>query len=372
MLSPEFLTRAYRRVKSRRTKALAVAGMRLLRMRYLVIRIDTTNLCNLRCRMCYYSAEKPRKRQEMDPDLFQRIARDVFGRTRFLYLSCATEPLMNRDFPAFLDCTAEHRVPFTSFCTNGMLLTEPVVDSAIAAGLSEIIFSVDGATPQTYEYIRRGAKWDKLLAALDLLHSKKARAGADRPVGRINFTCMKRNIAEMPALIGLAAEHGVGNVHVRHLLAFGDGDGEMTAAEQMAYKTDFNRIARETQSQADRLAVRLFLPDPIPQAQPPPAAAPRPANTARREANPYCLIPWFEFIINPVGDVRLCSAFPPFGNLREQSFDEIYNGPRIKDLRRRLLRRSPDACSWTCSQEAYDVSPEPGGADADAGTNTKP
>ena len=36
-------------------KPLAVNTMRLLGMRHLVIRMYTINLCNLRCKMCYYS-----------------------------------------------------------------------------------------------------------------------------------------------------------------------------------------------------------------------------------------------------------------------------------------------------------------------------
>ncbi len=358
MLSPELLTRLYRRIQSRRAKAFAIAAMRFLRMRHLVIRMDTTNLCNLGCRLCYYSAGKRRKRQEMDLDLFEKIARDLFPRTRFLYLSCATEPLMSRAFAAFLDRMATYRVPFTSFCTNGMLLTEQVVDSAINAGLSEIIFSVDGATPETYEYIRRGAKWDILLEKLDLLRSRKEQANSERPVGRRNFTCMQRNILEVPAMIRVAAEHGIRNVHVRHLLPFTDEDEEMGYMEQMGYRNTFNKVAKEAKAEADRLNVHLFLPDPIPEKSPTQAASSASRSPRKAEANPYCLIPWFHFIIKPTGDVRLCSVFPPFGSLREQSFKEIYNSLRMRELRKALLRRPPDACSWKCSQEAYDVAPE--------------
>ena len=353
MLSPEILISLYRRIRSRRLKAWAVAVMRAAGVRYLVIRMDTTNLCNLRCRMCYYSAEQKRKSQQMDVALFDKIAGEVFPLTRFLYLSCATEPLMNRNFADFLDSVGRHHVPFTSFCTNGILLSERVVESAIRANLSEIIFSVDGATPETYEYIRRGARWKTLVEKLDLFRALKEKAGTERPVGRINFTCMSRNIHELPPLVRFASEHGIRNIHVRHLLAFTDGASEMSCRDQMEYRKCFNRVAQEAQAEARRLALELFLPDPIPDPTPPTAPAP---PSRKREANPYCLIPWFQAIIGPTGDYRLCSRFRPFGNLRDQSFATIYWSSAMQQLRRDLLRRRPGACSWTCGEEAYAAS----------------
>src|SRR5438309_4337127 len=116
MLNPEILIQVHRRLKARKLKALALNTMRVLGMRHLVIRMDTINLCNLRCKMCYYSSDYMRKREEMDVATFRRIANEVFPKTRFLYLSCATEPLTNKNFAALVRIAGEYNVPFTSFC----------------------------------------------------------------------------------------------------------------------------------------------------------------------------------------------------------------------------------------------------------------
>src|SRR3954469_3590110 len=50
MLGPEILTRVHRRVKGSKLKALVFAAMRTLGLRHLVVRMDTINLCNLRCK----------------------------------------------------------------------------------------------------------------------------------------------------------------------------------------------------------------------------------------------------------------------------------------------------------------------------------
>src|SRR5438067_5013664 len=122
MLSPDSLVRVYRNVRSRKVKALAFHAVRGAGLRHLVVRMDTINLCNLRCKMCYYSFDYKRKKEQMDVELFSKIADEIFAKTRFLYLSCATDPLMNKQFADFVQITGKYTVPFTSFCTNGQLL----------------------------------------------------------------------------------------------------------------------------------------------------------------------------------------------------------------------------------------------------------
>jgi len=154
--------------------------------------------------MCYYSFDYKRKKEQMDLPLFRKIADEVFPKTRFLYLSCATEPLMNKEFSDYLYVTGEYKVPFTSFCTNGQLITEKVVDASIRSAISEIIFSIDGATAETYEAIRRGGKWDRLVKNLDLVAMMKREAKTRKPAVRMNFTCMQTNIEELPAMVDFA------------------------------------------------------------------------------------------------------------------------------------------------------------------------
>ena len=340
MFSPESLIRVHRRIKNRKFKALGVNAMRLLGLRHMVIRMDTINLCNLRCKMCYYSSDYNRKKEQMDLSLFRKIAEQVFPKTRFLYLSCATEPLMNKEFASFVRTAGEFKVPFTSFCTNGQLLREDIIQACIDTGQSEIIFSIDGATAGTYEEIRRGGKWGRLLEKLDLLASMKQKLKAEKPVTRINFTCMMSNIHELPAMVRLASDHAVSSLHVRHLLAY--SDEQNSYREQMTYLKVFNSVAEEAKSEARARGIDLFLPDPVGNRQ---------QNTGKTcvtdasqmEANQYCVLPWVQGIISWNGDYRICSTHRKLGNFNEQNFDDIYDGPKMREIRRRLLCSQNDA-----------------------------
>jgi len=358
MLGPETLIRIHRRIRNRGIKALGVNAMRALGYRYMVIRMDTINLCNLRCKMCYYSSDYHRKKEEMDLPLFRRIAEQVFPKTRFLYLSCATEPTLNKQFASFVRTAGEYKVPFTSFCTNGQLLREDVIQACIETKTSEIIFSVDGATAETYEEIRRGGKWGRLLEKLDLLASMKHRSKAAKPVTRINFTCMLSNIHELRAMVRLASDHGVRSLHVRHLLAYTDEQNSFR--EQMRYLRNFNDAAEEANQEARTRGIDLFLPDPVSNKH---QSVGKTCLTdpSQLEANSYCVLPWMQGIISWSGDYRICSTHRKLGNFKEQTFEEIYNGPKMRDIRRRMLGHSVDSCSWNCHEEAYEAPELDGG-----------
>jgi MoaA/NifB/PqqE/SkfB family radical SAM enzyme len=352
MLNPQLLVQIHRRIKGRKIKALAVNTMRALGMRHLVIRMDTINLCNLRCKMCYYSSDYNRKKDEMDLPTFRSIADQVFPKTRFLYLSCATEPTMNKQFAKIVEATGEYGVPFTSFCTNGQLLKADIIQASIGAKISEIIFSVDGATAETYEDIRRGGKWNRLLEKVGLLASMKQQAGSAKPVARINFTCMLRNIHELPAMVHFAADHGVRSLHVRHLLSY--TDEENSCPEQMSYLRNFNSIAAEAKKEAEARQIDLFLPDAVKGSRRT-AGKTCLTDASQLEANPYCLLPWFQAIISWNGDYRICSTHRRLGNLRQETFEQIYNSPKLREIRRKMLWHRTDSCSWNCREEAYEA-----------------
>jgi MoaA/NifB/PqqE/SkfB family radical SAM enzyme len=355
MINPDTLVKVYRHIRSRKTNALAFNVVRAAGLRHLVIRLDTINLCNLRCKMCYYSFDYKRKKEQMELTLFRKIADEIFPKTRFLYLSCATEPLMNKQFADYVRIAGEHAVPFSSFCTNGQLLTEGVVKASIEANLSEVIFSIDGATSQTYESIRRGGKWDRLCNNLEMLVKIKRDTGARKPALRFNFTCMQSNIHELPAMVDFAADYSAESLHVRHLVSYGEADSSYR--DEIAYRELFNAKADEAKKRASSRDVNLFLPDLIPARE---SSSFKTCMTdgsmirRRTEANPYCLLPWFQGIIDWNGDYRVCSLHT-VGNLGEQSFDEIYHGTKLREIRRRMLWRTEHSCSWNCHQEAYDV-----------------
>src|SRR5205823_7743143 len=113
----------------------------------------------------------------------------------------------------------------TGFNTNGSLLIPERAEALIRAGLAWLHVSLDGATAATYESIRDGGAFDRVCENLRSLIAVKRRLGTSRPRVEMVLVAMRRNVAELPELVRLAAGLGVARLHVQNLShSFSDTD----------------------------------------------------------------------------------------------------------------------------------------------------
>lgn len=346
---------------------------RLPPRRSLFVMMDVTNRCNLRCRMCPRHLSHPEPR-DLDLGLLRKIAAEVFPYAGAVSLSCGAEPLMARHFEAALEIAREAGVPHVDFVTNGTLLDERRIRAVMAAGLRRVMVSVDGATADTYERIRAGARFDRVLANLRLLRRLKAEAGTPYPRLRLHFVLMRSNLAELPAYLDLARELGAAEVDLRHVAIYaGLGmEGESLAGDRAAA----NAALRAARWQAIRHGLVLEAPPPFLDVAPPlgraemlrwrlETLASAAANAcfllgrggapslrhlliraARRRLGHRvrCPVPTDTLVLTVEGDVLPCPFWydeEPMGNLARASFADVWTGPGYADLRARLRGELP-------------------------------
>jgi radical SAM protein with 4Fe4S-binding SPASM domain len=102
--------------------------------------VEITNLCNLDCLMC------PRKKlnikyKEMSLDYFKEIVVKL-ERIKRIILTGWGEPLFHKNLPEMIKFCTKRGI-FTSFTSNGLLLTPELSKRLIDAGIKEITFSID-------------------------------------------------------------------------------------------------------------------------------------------------------------------------------------------------------------------------------------
>lgn len=181
---------------------------------------DISNKCNLRCRMCHFSFDhvfhQPAK--FTSPALFERMAASALPLAHTLVLSASNEPLISPHFIDILKIAARYSVPELLFLTNGQLLSSKIADAILETGVTQVQISIDGATKETYEYIRRGAQFDRLVRNLEYLSARKLELGRAAPRLQFNVVLMQRNLEELPLFVDLAEKLGVEWIAARHLL----------------------------------------------------------------------------------------------------------------------------------------------------------
>ena len=181
---------------------------------------DISNKCNLRCRMCHFSFDHVfhQPANFTSPALFERIAAQALPKAHTLILSAGNEPLISPHFVDILKIAARYRVPEVLFLTNGQLLTPKIADAVMEAGVTQVQISIDGATKETYEYVRRGARFDRLVRNLEYLSARKRELGQSWPRLQFNIVLMQKNLEELPLFVDLAERVGVDWIAARHLL----------------------------------------------------------------------------------------------------------------------------------------------------------
>lgn len=303
-------------------------------------RIELAYQCNLRCRMCDFSlAEELKEKRaggsltEMAKPVFQRICAEILPHTQECILGIRAEPMTSRHFKERLRMIAAQNVPNIQIHTNGTLMSEEISHLICELGINTIIFSVDGLTKETYEYIRPNAKFDKLMTNIRRLG--EIRGNSPFPIIQWNFVMMRRNLRELPGLIDLAADMQIQVVHAFHLVFHKDLNIAGESCSLCPEET--NAITELAKARATERNVILHIPPPIATEK---QAEAIPTNTNNHlnvfTSGPVCGFPWQEVVINQNGHIFPCVFWhidPPLGDLSKQSFWDIWNGEAYRNLR---------------------------------------
>ena len=181
------------------------AGRTALRAAPAYFVLSNWGACNLRCAMCDSWSTKRL------PPFVQRTYEQLqgfFDRPITLKLTGSGDPLARRDTrDLLLKLSAEKNTAVrVELLTNGLLFTPAMWQKIKDCHYTFINVSIDAATPETYAKIRRGGRWEALLAALDLI--RQARDAGHFEYVVINMTVMRSNFREIPAFIALARRYG--------------------------------------------------------------------------------------------------------------------------------------------------------------------
>jgi sulfatase maturation enzyme AslB (radical SAM superfamily) len=145
----------------------------------LSVNLELTNRCNLKCTFCPTADGRMlRARGHMDPALFDRALAGA-GRLEFALLFQWGEPLLH---PAFADLAARaaRRGVRTLVTTNGTLLDDRRIAGLLAAGVDRVTVSVDG-DERTHEAVR-GVPLARTREAVERLVAARDAAGAPTSV----------------------------------------------------------------------------------------------------------------------------------------------------------------------------------------------
>lgn len=122
--------------------------------------VETTAKCNLYCPMCPREIYKQPK-EDMTDEIFERLVRETEGAAEHMMLIGLGEPFMDRKIFDRIEYCERHGIA-TLLSTNGTFLDEKTAARLLNSPLAHITLSFDGATKETFEHFRKGARFEKV------------------------------------------------------------------------------------------------------------------------------------------------------------------------------------------------------------------
>jgi MoaA/NifB/PqqE/SkfB family radical SAM enzyme len=295
------------------------------------MQIECTTRCNLKCTFCElsYWTETP---ADLKFDNIRKMVEHL-PKLKRIDLTGIGESLMNRDFfkiVAFL----KSRGLYVTLNDNFTLMTEQAARRIIELQVDQIFLSLDGATKQTYEQLRIGANFDKVVANARRLVQIKNELRKKQPEFKINTVVCLSNYPELPAIIELASDMGIGMVQFVNVVTFDDTTGLDTERVQRDVEATFRETLQRARQLGVQVKVELFDKLPV----------------------QGCDFPWRRNFVTYDGYVHPCCYTTQtgdrraqnrrsFGNLLEHPFQEIWNGHLYPEFRRKMREGIlPSAC----------------------------
>ncbi|MFH1588894.1 MAG: radical SAM protein [Candidatus Diapherotrites archaeon] len=294
--------------------------------------VELTTACNLRCTMCEQShlTQNPISMKFTEFKKFLDNAPYI----ELINFTGIGEILLNPDWFKILEYSKQKGL-YVWFNDNFTLMNKENSQKIIDLEIDALAVSFDGATKQIYEKIRRGANFEKVTANIKQFTGLKKALGKKKPEFFMVFVAMKENIHEMEPLIELAKNLGVNKVLFVGVITF---EGTEDKSLNNLKKEEMEKIFEKTKAKAEELGITIM-------------GLPSISRTEQEE----CDYPWVSAYITSSGEVLPCCfvkqrdksevSSSSMGNIKENSFKEIWKGKKYAVLRKKLKEKNyPSFC----------------------------
>jgi MoaA/NifB/PqqE/SkfB family radical SAM enzyme len=179
------------------------------------IRLGIDDSCNLRCPSCRKGLifHKEGRAYNLGIKLADRINEWLYNYTNPInvHIGSDGDPFASHVYRHFMKHTPVRENIKYSLLTNGLMLRDfhtsipHVINSMAKLGVS-----IDGASSGTYEKLRLGGKWDKIIDALDFISVLKQEHNFEF---NLHMVVQQENWHEMESMLDLAHRHNVDRVY---------------------------------------------------------------------------------------------------------------------------------------------------------------
>ena len=338
---------------------------------------EATMRCNLHCEFCYVGDLLNLEGEWRQELTLEALATAFPEQAGFQISLTGGEIFMRKDIMSVLDLFRSKGYACGYLTTNGTIISEEraeaLAELAAQGFLKHISVSVDG--PKELHDVARGltGTFERTTAGLKRLQEAARRKGAPLRLS-INTTVAHESLEALDRMVDVAEELGVDAIGLNHLMYSTPEEvaetvkiiGAPDASVIATFVTpdpgvDVERVRTQVHALAQKCREKNVLFDYRPKVHTPLLDS---YYTPGTKLDGRCLYPFLHARVSFSGKVYFC----PFirvevGDLTTSSLEDIWNGERYVEMRRRLLEHGIfPVCRRCCKVE---LAPEPAVATAD-------
>jgi len=288
------------------------------------ISFEPTTSCNLRCPECPSGLRAfTRPTGMLEKDFFRSTIDDIHKELLYLIFYFQGEPFLNTDFLEMVKYAASKKI-YTATSTNAHYLTDAVAKKTVESGLDRLIISIDGTTQDVYKQYRVGGNIDKVIEGAKNIVKWKKELNSKTPFIFFQFLVVKPNEHQIEDIKRLAKEVGVDEVRFKTAQVYDYENDPNKLIPTISKYSRYRKNADGTYSAKNKLANHCW---------------------KLQHSN---VITWDGLVVPCCFDK---DAMHRLGNLKNQSFKEVWNNDNYKQFRGELMksRKNIDICA-NCSE----------------------
>ena len=285
--------------------------------------IEPTTSCNLRCPECPSGLRQfTRPIGMLEPTFFKSTIDAVYQELIYLKFYFQGEPYLNPNFLEMVKYASEKGI-YTSTSTNAHYLNEEQSAKTVESKLDRLIISIDGTTQETYEQYRIGGSLQKVIDGTKHIIAAKKRLKSKTPHIVFQFLVVKPNEHQLNDVQLLAKELGVDEVVFKTAQVYNFENGNPLIPDNIKYSR-YKKNSDGTYSIKNKLLNQCW----------------------RMWSS--CVVTWDGVVVPCCFDK---DAKHQLGDLKQQSFKELWNSEKYQNFRQSILksRQEIDICK-NCSE----------------------
>ena len=289
----------------------------------LSLSIEPTTACNLGCPECPSGLKQfTRPTGKIGTDFHVTMLDQVKKSVFYINYYFQGEPFLH---PQFLDLIkeAKKRKIYTATSTNAHFIDEKRAEEIVTSGLDRLIISIDGLTQATYENYRVFGSLDKVISGTEHVVNAKKKLKSSTPHLIFQFLAVKPNEHEIEDVFKLGKKMNINEVRIKTAQLYNYKKGNSLMPENEKYS--------RYKLQSDG------------------------TYKLKYDLGNYCWRMWSSSVFTWDGQVVPCcfdkDAKHVLGDLKKQSFEDIWRHPQYQSFRNAVLnhREQIDICQ-NCSE----------------------